>query len=160
MAFTSLIYAKCLQELYPFNESELRSLKEVLDFKHVSANRNIDWDCKLIKEFKNLWDWDTLNSNKAVFDKITLGLLFPDKVDLPQCDCYRIEEFCEYANCLINLKRLSASSELYQYHSYIYVRIGILCETGLISRDTLIETLVNNDSQKIERLIENVFQND
>ncbi|NYJ26629.1 hypothetical protein [Allomuricauda sp. ARW1Y1] len=152
------VYQLCLAEVYPFNEIELDFFKDKLDFKYVSANRYINWSYDLIKEYEPLWDWDVLDSNSSVFDKVTLGLLFPERVALPQCTCFRMEDFCEYAECLVNIKRLSFNSSLYQQYGDIYIKLDMLCGTRLIDQEMLVEVLVNNQASTIEQLIAATFK--
>jgi hypothetical protein len=150
-------YKQCLTELYPFNETDLGFFKDKLNFRYVSANRKIDWQYELIKEFEGYWDWSILNCNKTVFEKVTLGLLFPDKVDLPICDCYRMEDFCEDSMCYVNLRRFETCSNLYNQDSNTYGRIAILCGTGLVTRSLLIEVLVKNETFALENLLKTYF---
>lgn len=155
-----LIYIQeCVAELYAFTEVELSFYREELNFKYVSANRKIDWSYNLIREFEQKWDWGILDSNRAVFDKVTLGLLFPDKVELPICGCYRKDEFCEDAQCGVNSGRLQQSSNLLLKDKSTYYKIDILCGTTLIDEELLLE-LYKNDSKVIEGMIDSFFAED
>ena len=152
-------YQECIAELYPFSESDLSFFKDVIDFKILSSNKKMKWSYELIEEYKDLWDWKSLDSNKAVFEKVTLGLLFPDKVDLPKCDCYRTEDFCEDSSCPINAKRLIYHSWLYDENVDIYIRLAILCDTGLLNQEMIFELYRNEDAGLIEELIKSSFHN-
>ena len=150
-------FQDALAELYPFTETELGFYKGVLDFKSVSANKKISWSYELIKEFEELWDWNILNSNKAVFEKVTLGLLFPDKVDLPECDCCRMEEFCEDVFCWQNAERLSYQSNLFYADADTYVKIAILCDIEFITEEILFDIYMNEDKSDLESFMNASF---
>ena len=150
---------ECVAELYPFTAGELAFFKEELNFTYVSANRKIDWSFNLIKELEEHWNLELLDSNKAVFDKVTLGLIFPDKIELPKCSCYRRDDFCEDAQCSINARRLQYTSNLRLKDKITYFRIAILCDTQLLEKDLLFELYKNESSHLIEVLLDSSFNN-
>lgn len=80
---------------FNFSRTQLNQYKNVLDWKEVSSNQIIDWTYHMIKEFENHIDWNVLQMNKRVTEKMTLGLLFPNRVELPKCHCSFEYDFCE-----------------------------------------------------------------
>ena len=80
---------------YAFNKRQLELYKEVLDWSQVSSNQVIDWNYDIIKEFENYLDWEFLKKNRKVNEVMTLGLLFPNRVELPKCHCSFQYDFCE-----------------------------------------------------------------
>ena len=80
---------------FNFSSSQLNQYKNVLDWKEISSNQIIDWTYHMVKEFENHIDWDILQKNRRVTKRMTLGLLFPDKVELPKCHCSFEYDFCE-----------------------------------------------------------------
>lgn len=80
---------------FNFSSSQLNEYKNVLNWKEVSSNQIIDWDYEMVKEFEGYLDWGSLQCNKRVNKRMTLGLLFPDRVELPICHCSLEYDFCE-----------------------------------------------------------------
>jgi|GEM_PF-3016596 len=80
---------------FSFSNSQLNQYKNVLDWKVVSSNQIISWTYEMVKEFENYLDWEVLQKNRSVTDKMTLGLLFPNRVELPKCHCSFEYDFCE-----------------------------------------------------------------
>ena len=80
---------------FNFSSSQLNQYKNVLDWKGISSNQIIHWTYQMVKEFEGYLDWDILQKNKRVTDKMTLGLLFPNRVELPKCHCSFEYDFCE-----------------------------------------------------------------
>lgn len=80
---------------YSFTFDELKILKDDLIFGIISKNENIKWDYYILKEFEDLCNWNLIGENRGVNSKITLGLLFPDRFELMDCDCPSILEFSE-----------------------------------------------------------------
>jgi hypothetical protein len=80
---------------FNFSSSQLNQYKNVLDWKGVSSNQIIDWNYEMVKEFESYIDWETLQNNKRVTKRMTLGLLFPNRVELPKCHCSFEYDFCE-----------------------------------------------------------------
>ena len=132
-----LFIQECVAELYPFTAMELNFFKSSLPFKYVSSNQNINWSYELIKEFEEYWDWKVLDRNRAVFDKITLGLLFPHRVELPPCTCSQRFEFCEDPICSTNRNRLGDTSALLAKDAHNYICLAVLCEGHCIVEDDL-----------------------
>lgn len=83
---------------YQFNPDQLNKYKELLDWREISANTSIKWNYKMVKEFEFYLHWETLKVNKKVNQVMTLGLLFPDRVELPKCHCSFQYDFCECDN--------------------------------------------------------------
>ena len=83
---------------YAFNTRQLELYKEVLDWTQISSNQVISWNYDIIKQFESYLDWDFLKKNKKVNEVITLGLLFPHRVELPKCHCSFQYDFCECDN--------------------------------------------------------------
>ena len=148
---------ECTAELYPFTEAELAFFKKELNFKYVSANQKITWTHNLLKEFEEEWDFELINKNRTIFRKVTLGLLFPTKIELPNCNCFRQEDFCEDAQCRINARRLQYISKLREKNSTTYFRIAILCDTGLIKEDLLFDLFKNESITNLQKLINSSF---
>ena len=80
---------------FNFSSTQLNQYKNVLDWKGVSSNQIIDWNYEMVKEFESYIDWETLQNNKRVTKRMTLGLLFPNRVELPKCHCSFEYDFCE-----------------------------------------------------------------
>jgi len=152
-----LFIQECVAELYPFTAMELGFFKSSLPFKYVSSNQNINWSYELIKEFEEFWDWKVLNRNPAVFDKITLGLLFPHRVELPPCTCYQKFEFCENRICSINRKRLGDTSVLMAKDVHTYICLDVLCGGPLIDEDELFEVYVKEEIGTVQAFVELMF---
>ncbi|WP_124980747.1 hypothetical protein [Nonlabens xiamenensis] len=84
-----------IQYYYPFSKEQLTKYSDILNWSEISANQNIKWSYELILEFKEFINWNVIHKNKTVNKKLTLGLLFPDKVELPKCNCSFNYDFCE-----------------------------------------------------------------
>jgi len=95
MKYNIIELKKYVNLYYPFKLNEIETFKECLDFKLLSENTSINWSYDIIKQFEESWDWHILKSNIKVYSKITLGLLFPNNVDLRKCDCEEQLDFCE-----------------------------------------------------------------
>lgn len=80
---------------YSFSIEEIGKYKDIIDFSVLSANENIKWDYHIIKKFEEQLYWGVLKQNIAVFERVTLGLLFPDKAELKPCDCFKKEDVCD-----------------------------------------------------------------
>ncbi len=128
------IVNKIFCEVYPFSEKEIAIYKEFLDFKSLSRNRNIEWDYTIIKRFEHLWDWEVLDRNRSVFDKLTLGLLFPEKTTLPECDCFRNEDFCENMDCAQIFSKFSVRNSLYETYPELYMNIDLKIQSKYIEQ--------------------------
>src|SRR5690606_3016978 len=140
-----LFIQECVAELYAFTAMELGFFKSSLPFKYVSSNQNINWSYELIKEFEEYWDWKVLDRNPAVFDKITLGLFFPHRVELPPCTCYQKFEFCEDPICSSNRERLGHTSTLMVKDVHTYIGLDVLCEGPLIDEEELFDIYQKED---------------
>lgn len=84
-----------VQLYYPFSKSQFDKYSEILNWSKISCNENIKWTYELIQAFEHYLDWNYLVSNKGVTRKITLGLLFPQKVSVTKCHCSFQYDFCE-----------------------------------------------------------------
>ena len=80
---------------YPFSIKEIEKYEDIIEFSLLSENTNIKWDYHIIKKFEEQLYWGVLKQNIAVFERITLGLLFPDKAELKPCDCFKKEDVCD-----------------------------------------------------------------
>ncbi|WP_438710738.1 hypothetical protein ACSTS3_18660 [Aquimarina muelleri] len=80
---------------YPFTLNEIESFKNQIDFNLLSENTSVNWSYDIIKRFESSWNWNSLENNISVHSKVTLGLLFPEKVDVRNCDCEEQLDFCE-----------------------------------------------------------------
>ena len=152
-----LFYQNCIAEQYPFTEEELDFYKEKLNFSYVSANRNIAWSYEYIKKFEIYWNWEILDSNKAVFDKVTLGLLFPDKAELPSCTCFRQNDFCEKYECWVNAERLRYDSDLPTENNKWYIEMCIICSSGILDERLLFDVFMNKEVERLEKVISTVI---
>jgi len=86
---------KLITLYYSFTIEEIKKYEKIIDFYFLSQNENIKWDYHIVKKFEDLWYWSKLKENIGLFERVTLGLLFPDKAELKSCDCFRKENFCE-----------------------------------------------------------------
>ena len=80
---------------YSFSLNELKRYKNSINFKILSENENIRWDYEIINKFEELWEWKSIEKNLSINSRVTLGLLFPERVDLVDCDCISQKEFCD-----------------------------------------------------------------
>ena len=83
---------------YSFTIEQLEKYKALLDWKEVSTNKVMDWNYELLKQFEHYLDWKVLEKNAKVNKAVTLGLLFPNKVKPPKCQCSFDYEICECDN--------------------------------------------------------------
>ena len=90
-------FKDCLNELYGFSHDDIDFYKDELDFKILSYNKSIKWDYQLLNKHKELWDWNHIENNSSVKERLNLPLFFPDNVSyqLTKCNCFRNHEFCE-----------------------------------------------------------------
>lgn len=89
---------KCLPLIwyyYPFSKEEIGEFQDIINWKMLSNNTSMKWSYDLIKNYYDLWDWKALDDNGSVFKAMTLHLLFPDKVEPINCDCYRKLDYCD-----------------------------------------------------------------
>lgn len=129
------IINKLISEVYPFTFEELSAYQNQLDFEWVSRNEKIKWSVPIIQEFYEKWAWEGLEQNVQVFNTLTLGLFFPDKVELPPCKCSRREDFCEDKNCLVNLNKFAFTKSLRSVYPDIYLKILMMCDSGFIDHE-------------------------
>lgn len=120
-----------LLENYPFTKDDLEKYQDNLDFNKLSANQFIDWDAKLIKKYKNKWDWSAIENNPIICKEVNLGMLYSDKVNIlkPKCDCTKMFEFCkEEKHCtgiydeskLSKTKEQSINPKLFGFIKFLY----------------------------------------
>ncbi len=136
---------KFISEIYPFTEKEVETYVNNLNFNHLSRNRNIKWSYNLIKQFEDLWDWDSLKENKSVFDKLTLGLVFPHKIKLMVCDCAYKLDFCEREDCIKNLDNFLNANSLMDEDAELFSKVSMMCETTLIDEE-LLKNIYSSDN--------------
>jgi len=74
---------------------ELRRYRDHVNFKILSENENVQWSYDMINEFEELWEWKSIEKNLSINSKVTLGLLFPERVGLIVCDCMDKKDFCD-----------------------------------------------------------------
>ncbi|MBI9040264.1 hypothetical protein [Lutibacter sp.] len=80
---------------YPFKKEEIIELNEDVNWKLLSNNESVKWDYHLIKEYESFWDWDALKDNKGVFKRVSLHLLFTDRVEPIKCNCEMQLDNCD-----------------------------------------------------------------
>ncbi|MCM8569705.1 hypothetical protein NE848_09960 [Gramella jeungdoensis] len=145
------ILNKLISEIYPFTSGNIEELQDYLDFQGLSRNKNIKWSLGLITEFYNKWDWEALEENRAVFDSLTLGLFFPDKVTLPACECYRKLEFCDYASCRVNYNKFHFARSLHSQYPQEFIKLAMMCESGFIDFEMVKDFYMTKNSEKLLR---------
>ncbi|MCM8569535.1 hypothetical protein NE848_09095 [Gramella jeungdoensis] len=131
------ILNKLVSEIYPFTIEELKAYQDQLDFRWVSRNKNIHWSVPVLREFYTKWDWEGLEENLSVFKSLTIGLFFPDKVELPLCSCSRREDFCEDLYCSINANKLAFAKSLESTYPDLYIKIMMMCDSGFIDKEMI-----------------------
>jgi hypothetical protein len=114
---------KFISEIYPFTKEEIVTYKDKIDFKSLSTNINIKWSYDLIRMFEDKWDWVSLDQNRSVFKRLTLGLLFPERISLIDCNCLYHLNFCENYYCTNNLKKFTNSASLFDEFPFVYIKI-------------------------------------
>lgn len=145
------ILNKLLSEIYPFTIDTLKDLEDQLDFESLSRNKNIKWSVELVSEFYNQWSWSSLEENRAVFDNLTLGLFFPEKVEVPTCDCHRRLEFCDYASCKVNYNKFHFARTLLSKYPDDFMTLSMMCDSGFIDTEMLKEYYATKDPEKLSR---------
>lgn len=133
----NILVNKFISEIYPFSEDEICTYREKVDFQYLSKNENIKWSYELIKTFENLWDWKSLDQNRAVFNKLTLGLLFPERIKLIDCDCFFQMNFCERDNCFHNVKKFLDATSLNDDYPEIFLRMRMALESGAVDAEMI-----------------------
>lgn len=127
-----------LCQLFPFKEIQLEKYKDKLNFYFLSQNEFINWDYHLINTFKDYWDWEVLDANKRVNEVITLGLHFPEKVQLKPCNCQYQMELCD-ESCITFSKSyftdLSLQNAEPRYYAALSHAIGLKIITSKHIRD-------------------------
>ncbi|WP_373060176.1 hypothetical protein [Zunongwangia sp. H14] len=139
-----------ISEIYPFSLKEISEYQEKIDFEYLSKNKNVDWSYEIINEFKDRWNWNSLDQNRKVFRKLTLSLLFPGMTEVPECTCFRLEEFCENENCLVNAEKFSSASSIYNIYPQQFVRILMLIDSDFIDAEIIKDFYENQDSNIIK----------
>lgn len=145
------ILNKLISEIYPFTTGTIKEFEDQLDFKCLSRNRNINWSVDLISEFYDHWCWESLDENRSVFDSLTLALFFPERVNLPTCDCYRSLEFCDYASCSINYNKFHFAKSLHNSFPDGFITISMMCDSGFIDLCMLKEFYTTKNTEKLMR---------
>jgi len=51
---------------YPLTIEQIHNNKDIIDFKILSKNTNLEWDEELIDKFNNLWNWYRLIRNSGI----------------------------------------------------------------------------------------------
>lgn len=123
-----------MSEVYSFSLDELKSYEDYVDFEWLSRNRNIKWSVEIITEFYSKWNWEALEENRYVFNSLTLGLFFPDKVDLPVCNCSKRKEFCENPVCSVISNKFRFAKTLNTIYPDAFINLMIMCDSGLIDQ--------------------------
>lgn len=95
IVITQKDYVPFIWLYFPFKKEEIDELKDTVDWGLLSNNESIKWDYHLVKEYEQIWDWDALQNNRSVFRKLSLHLLFTDKVESIVCDCDRKLDNCD-----------------------------------------------------------------
>ena len=145
------ILNQLISEVYPFTSGNIKEFENHLDFEWLSRNKNVKWSVDLISEFKNQWNWESLEENKAVFENLTLGLFFPDEVDLPVCSCNKRLEFCDYASCRVNYNKFHFAKSLYTQYPDDFITLTLMCESGFIDSGMLSEFYTSKDPENLMR---------
>jgi len=140
----SILVNKFISEIYPFSKEEINTYRERIDFKYLSRNKNVKWSYDLVKLFESSWEWSALDQNRAVFSRLTLGLLFPDRIELQECNCFFQMNFCERENCIHNLKKFLDSTSLYDDFPEIFIRMRMFLESGAIDAE-MIKSYYNSE---------------
>lgn len=133
---------------FPFLTEQIYYFKDSLNFKYLAQNEQIDWSYQLITDFKERWDWYSLDNNKAVYEIITLGLHFPDKIKLKECDCYLQQEFCE-EGCYSYSKFFKQDFELQNIAPKYYAALLHGIDMELFLDDELEDYIENNNADSI-----------
>lgn len=134
-----------ISEIYPFTFQEVSKYQDTLNFLYLSKNKRLKWNYKIISEFENKWDWESLDKNKSIFNTLTLSLFFSERVDTTECNCFRQEKFCEYENCLVNTIKFSSAKSSYDIYPEQFVRILWLIESGFIDSKMINDFYLNKD---------------
>ncbi len=84
-------------ETYPFTKENLEDYEKNIDFKILSLNQKMKWDSEIIDRFIDKWDWIAIENNPIICEEVNLGLLYPEKVNIPKpkCECRKRLEFCK-----------------------------------------------------------------
>jgi hypothetical protein len=80
---------------YPFKKEEIIELNKDVNWNLLSNNESVKWDYYLIKDYETFWDWDALQDNIGVFKRVSLHLLFTDRVEPIKCNCERQLDNCD-----------------------------------------------------------------
>jgi hypothetical protein len=141
----NILVNKFISEIYPFSEEEISTYREKIDFQYLSKNVNIKWSFELVKRFEKMWDWESLDQNRAVFKRLTIGLLFPGRVNLFPCDCFFQMNFCERENCHHNFKKFLDASSLNDDFPEIFIRMRMALESGAVDA-AMIKSYYNSEN--------------
>lgn len=148
----NILVNKFICEIYPFSGDEITSYRQKIDFNYLSKNQNLNWSYGLIKRFESQWNWDFLDKNREVFKKVTLGLLFPDRINLQDCDCFLQTDFCEYSGCKYISRKLSESISLYDDFPELFLQMRMLLESGAIDKEMIAAYYTHEDPYQIIKL--------
>src|SRR5690606_32042485 len=87
--------------------------------------------------------------NKSVFDKVTLGLVFPHKIKLLDCDCGYKLDFCERDDCIKNLDNFLNAASLMDEDADLFSKVSMMCETTLIDSELLKDIYISDNPETI-----------
>ncbi|TBW26972.1 hypothetical protein [Gramella sp. KN1008] len=128
----NILVNKFISEIYPYSEKEINTYREKIDFEYLSKNINLKWSYELVKRFEDLWDWKSLDQNQAVFSKLSLGLLFPGRISLSNCTCFRQMDFCEGEKCSHNIKKFLDATSLNDDFPRLFFSMRMFLESGAV----------------------------
>ena len=122
---------------YPFTFDELKRYKNNINFKILSENENIKWDYYIINEFEDIWEWYYIERNLSINSRVTLGLLFPERFDLVNCDCPNPKDFCDcYRQQPRNLKyERSLLSDSNKEEFSMFFAIDFMIQSEIVPED-------------------------
>lgn len=147
-----ILVNKFISEIYPFSGDEIYTYRKRIDFQYLSKNKNVKWSFDIIKRFETLWDWSSLDKNRAVFSRLTLGLLFPERIKLRECGCYYNLNFCESEQCTHNFKKFLEATSLNDDFPEIFIRMRMMLESGAIDAEMIKSYYNSKDPDEVIKL--------
>lgn len=144
-----ILVNKFISEIYPFTEEEISTYRGRIDFQYLSKNKNIQWSFGLLKRFEELWDWKALEANRAVFKRLSLGLLFPDKAKVLPCNCFRHMDFCEMEECFQNWNKFNEATSLKDDFPEMFFKMQMFLESGAVDSEMIKSYYNSNDPGEV-----------
>ncbi|WP_026837078.1 hypothetical protein [Gillisia sp. JM1] len=149
MKYSFEVVNNILSEVYSFTPAQIFEHRNNINFYYLSCNNCIKWDFHVIKTFESKWVWENLDSNKAVFNALTLGILFPEKIELPMCKCFRKADFCEERYCIVNAERLNNNMSMEKTYPDLFLDILIMCESSFIDSNMVSKFYEYRDPEQL-----------